>query len=399
MSAPYFIKVSEAQNIINETVQGFGSQYVDISSALGYTIDEDILADRDFPPFNRVAMDGIAINSKAFQSGQRTFEIQESTMAGQPIVQLRSTQFAIEIMTGCILPVGCDTVIRYEDVIVNNGEVTINLNDINPGQNVHLKGNDRQNGSLLIAKGTMVDPGSIAVLATVGKSTIKVLSKPKIALLSTGDELVDIDQTPEDHQIRKSNSYIIGAILNKYGYDCQSFHLNDDYNLLFKEIEKILTSFDVLVCSGGVSMGKYDFLPKVFEDLGVETRFYKVKERPGKPFWFGTKDNKTIFALPGNPISSTMCTSVYLIPWLQKCMKQQENSLWASLSNKVEFKPDLTYFCEVAISNNKGQIIASAKKSKGSGDLAHLISKHGFIELPQGKNEYQPKEIYKVYLM
>jgi molybdopterin molybdotransferase len=288
------ISVQEALQTVLNTAQDFGVEEVLFIKSVGRILKEDIKADRDFPPFDRVSMDGIAIEYSSFRNGQRSFKIEGIQAAGSEQITLQNPENCIEVMTGAVLPNNCDTVIRYEDVELKKGIATIIINAINDGQNIHIKGKDGKAGNVLIKQNTIISAAEIGVLATVGKSTVKVAKQPKVMIVSTGDELVGVDETPLAHQIRRSNVFTLVSFLEKLHIPSETAHLTDDKPMLKEKIKTYLSTYDVLLFSGAVSKGKFDFLPEVFEELGVEKLFHKVAQRPGKPFFYGRTASLTI---------------------------------------------------------------------------------------------------------
>ena len=389
--------VKEALAIILNNSEDFGTEEVDFLKSLGRVLKENIVADRDFPPFNRVSMDGIAIASETFNSGQRTFKIESVQAAGSPQLTLQNKQHCIEAMTGAVLPNGCDVVIQYELLTIENGEATVHLDAVKFFQNIHKKGLDRSIEEVLIQKNTLISSAEIGVLATVGKSEVKVAKQPKVMIVSTGNELVDVDEIPAEHQIRRSNVYTLVSILEKLNINAETAHILDDKDVLEKKIKGFLNEYDVLIFSGAVSKGKFDFIPEVLDNLGVEKLFHKVKQRPGKPFWFGKKAQKTVFAFPGNPVSTFVSCLKYFTPWYQKSVGVNfENSQQAMLSEDFFFKPGLTYFLQVKLSQQDGKLLATPVSGKGSGDLVNLVDADAFIELPNDRSNFSKGELFPV---
>lgn len=387
--------VNEALDIILNTSTNFGIEEVDFLKSYGRVLKEEIVANRDFPPFNRVSMDGIAIDSEAFNKGQRSFKIEEIQAAGSEQLTLQDPMNCIEAMTGAILPKNTNVVIQYELLDINNGVATINLDVVKHFQNIHLKGLDRKQGDILIQKNTVISPAEIGVFATVGKSIVKVAKQPKVMIISTGNELVGVSENPADHQIRRSNVFTLVSLLEKLNIKAETAHISDDKNLLLNKIESFLNEFDVLLFSGAVSKGKFDFIPEVLDSLGVEKLFHRVKQRPGKPFWFGKKEDKTVFAFPGNPVSTFASCLKYFYPWYYKSVGlSSENKLQAILSEDFYFKPDLTYFLQVKVAQKEGQLFATPIKGKGSADLANLVDSDAFLELPDDKSNFAKGEIF-----
>ena len=367
-----------------------------LEDCIGAYLAEDLIADRDFPPFDRVTMDGIAINHATFEKGQRTYTIEAIAAAGTRQRTLKENQNCIEVMTGAIMPVGVDTVIRYEDLTLQNNSATINLDTLKHKQNVHFKGIDITKDTIIVQKGKRISSAEINIAASVGKAKLKVKKIPKAVIFSTGDELVDVHKTPELHQLRRSNVFAIQAILKEWGINSELRHLADDKEEMRKLISKALKKYELFVFSGGVSKGKFDFLPEVMQELGVKKHFHKVQQRPGKPLWFGSsRAGQPVFALPGNPVSSFVCVYIYLKFWLQKSLHIDTTTPYVKLKTDVEFKPDLVYFLQARLEYcNDGSMVAEALKGNGSGDFANLVNADGFLILPKGKTRFQANETY-----
>ena len=391
-----FIPYEKALSILEEHKGNFPIESRNIEDCIGAYLAEDLIADRDFPPFDRVTMDGIAILFNTFENGKRTFAIESIAPAGTPQLTLKDTQNCIEVMTGAIMPIGVDTVIRYEDLELTEGTATINLDALNHKQNVHFKGIDIAKGTVIVPKGKRLSSAEINIAAAVGKASLKVRKMPKVVIFSTGDELVPVHQTPELHQIRRSNIYGIQATLKEWGVESTLQHLADDKEEMLHTISELLKDYDLFIFTGGVSKGKFDYLPDVLEELQVKKHFHKIQQRPGKPFWFGSNaDGKKIFALPGNPVSSFVCVYMYLQFWLLKSLNIAQETLYVKLKNDIEFAPDLVYFLEATLeSQADGSLVAKATKGNGSGDFANLVKTDGFLILPQNKSQFFANEIY-----
>ncbi len=391
-----FIPYEKALSILEEHKGDFPIENRDLEECIGAYLSEDLVADRDFPPFDRVTMDGIAIVHSTFESGKRDFHIEDTAAAGTPQKTLADASNCIEVMTGAIMPNGVDTVIRYEDLTIDGKNATINLDALKHKQNVHFKGIDIAKGTVIVPKGQQLSSAEINIAAAVGKATLQVRKMPKVVIFSTGDELVPVDQTPKLHQIRRSNIYGIQATLKEWGVLAELKHLADDKAEMLQVISNALGEFDLFIFTGGVSKGKFDYLPDVLEELKVTKHFHKIQQRPGKPFWFGSNTNgKKVFALPGNPVSSFVCVYMYLRFWLQKSLGMEPETLYVKLKNDVEFKPDLVYFLEAALeSEADGSLVAEAIKGNGSGDFANLVKTDGFLILPQNKTQFFANEVY-----
>lgn len=389
------ISVKEATSIILNTTKDFGIETIELTQTLGRVLKESVFADRDFPPFDRVSMDGIAISKASFDKGIRSFKIEDIQAAGKAQISLINPDYCIEAMTGAILPLNTDVVIPYEQVTIENGIAKVLIDEISYFKNIHPKGYDKIENTLLLSENTKIGAAEIGVLATVGKTHIKVAKRPRIAIISTGDELVNVDQTPQSFQIRKSNVYSVLALLNDLNLNADIFHLKDDKEELLKEIKQILKDFDVLIFSGGVSKGKFDFLPQVLEVLEVKKCFHSVKQKPGKPFWFGKKENKTVFAFPGNPVATFLNFIKYFKPWYFKSTGLDfETNNFAFLEEDFTFKSDLTYYLQVKISNKDGMLFAKPIMGNGSADLVNLVEADGFLELDATQSEFKKGDVF-----
>jgi len=392
--------VEQATYIIQNQIRDYGAETVPFEQSVGRVLAEDIYADRDMPPFNRVTMDGIAISYSAFADGLRSFHISGTQAAGDKPLQITDTGHCIEIMTGAVLPDTLDTVIRYEDVLITGSNAEVVIDTIKQGQNIHAKGRDKQYGDIVAASGQMITPAIISIIASVGKTKVLVKKLPRVAIISSGDELVDVHETPAPYQIRKSNNHTINAVLQQHGCAADMVHIPDDEETTRTEIARCLKSYDVILLSGGVSMGKFDYIPQALQQVGVAKLFYKVQQRPGKPFWFGVNDDGVlVFAFPGNPVATFMCLHRYFLPWLNASVGlDKKNEMYAALSEDFYFEPDLQYFLQVKTTlAADARLIASPLVGNGSGDFANLADTDAFLELPADRNEFAAGEVFRLW--
>ncbi|SHL67112.1 molybdopterin molybdotransferase MoeA [Hymenobacter psychrotolerans] len=392
------ISVAEATRLIAATIRPLGVEYLSLSLAAGRVLREDLRADRDFPPFNRVAMDGIVVRFAALEAGQTEFLVERTQFAGQPPEPLQNPLAAVEIMTGAALPEGADTSIRYEDLTFRTDEATgrrhaqVQVLPPRAGHNIHARAADRHQGDLLLPAGTALGPTELAVAATIGAATVAVTRRPRVAVVSTGDELVPISATPLPHQIRRSNGLMLQAAADTAGAVTALFHFNDDVAALQQGLPTLLEEYDAVVLSGGVSKGKADFLPETLRGLGVEQRFHEVQQRPGKPFWFGQHPaGAVVFALPGNPVSSFVNFYRYVQPWLLAVQQPAAvpGPVPAVLAADVAFRPALTHFLLVRLEDAPdGRRLAHPERAGGSGDQASLLMSNAFLELPAEQEHF-----------
>lgn len=368
-----------------------GNEAVPLLESIGRFLDEPIFADRDFPPFNRVTKDGIAINFDGVIDNIQNIQIENMASAGMAQLSLRDDKNCIEVMTGAVLPKNTDTVVMYEHLTIDGEFVVIN-EKVKKGQNVHYKGSDESKGIQVLSVGTRITPAEIGVMASVGKPKVLVKKVPKVCSIATGNELVDIDVKPEPHQIRKSNSITMLSALSGFGIKGNSLHLVDDKVSIEKGLSKALIENDVLLLSGGVSKGKFDFIPEVMDSLGVEKIFHRVAQRPGKPFWFGIhKELQTvIFSFPGNPVSTFANYHLYFLPWLFTSWDIKMEKKYAKLKVNLDVNPPLTRFIQVKSQWNENCLEVTPVVENGSGDLTSLSRADGFICL-------EPRdEVYKI---
>jgi len=386
------ITVTEAYQLVLANKMRLKSTEVPLTEALGRVLDENIQADRPFPPFNRVTMDGIAISFNTFSTGTRDFPIEKVQAAGDEPYWLLNEGYCVEVMTGAILPEQTDVVIRVEDITISEGMAKVNIHQVERFQNIHLCGSDKPAGTVLLKKGVLLGPVELSVAASVGKSTLKVLQYPKTVIVSTGDELVPVSEIPASHQIRISNSYAIFSFLKKWGIPAEMIHLPDNEEHVQHKIKELLDQFELIILSGGVSAGKFDYIPKALKEAGIQSFFHKVSQRPGKPFFFGFNENTRVFALPGNPVSTLLCVVRYLIPWLKESLGL-EHAIQpkVKLLKSIVFNAPLTFFVPVKLTANPEIPILEAYPlpGNGSGDFANLLDADGFIELPENENEFQ----------
>lgn len=392
-----FIPYEKALALLAANTFAFETVSKPISECQGLILAEDLEADRDFPPYDRITMDGIALQFGSFKKGIRSYPIEATAPAGSPRTTLTDASNCIEVMTGAMLPLNTDTVVRYEDVDIVDGIASL-LPDvvIKEQQNIHFKGMDIPKNDIIVNKGVRISSAEINIAASVGKAELRVKKMPKVVVISTGDELVDIIETPKPHQIRRSNVYGIQNTLNQWGISADLYHLPDAVEEMTQTVKQLLNDYDVLVFTGGVSKGKFDYVPEVLKNLGVERHFHKIKQRPGKPFWFGSWNNSTsVFALPGNPVSSFVCLYVYIRYWLLKSLGLEPQTKYVKLLEDVHFKPDLTYFPAAKLHFLKiGELGAQPLYGNGSGDFANLVQTDGFLVLPQGETTYKKGTSY-----
>lgn len=379
------LTTAQAQQAVFAAMPAFASAAMPVADACGEVLRQVVRAERDQPPFDRVMMDGIALRYGDIVNGNRTLPIQAMQAAGDSALELRAGH-CIEIMTGASLPRNADCIVPVERISVSDGKAIIEEGyAAESGQFIHPRASDHASGAHLLVPGKRITPLDVAVLVSCGLTHVEVGQRPVIRVISTGNELVPAGAAIEPHQIRLSNGPAIQAMLRDHGYhDCRHDHLPDDADVLRRRIAEHLAAADVVILSGGVSMGKADFVPEVLAELGVEVVFHKVSQRPGRPMWFGVgQGKKAVFALPGNPVSALVCCRHYVIPALDVASAAAPRlPEFASLARDVTFEPDLTCLLPVRLlSSAAGQQLAMPVQTNTSGDFTALSASDGYVEL------------------
>jgi molybdopterin molybdotransferase len=397
---------AEAEKLILANLAPFHREDCPLAQAHGRISRDDLRADRDLPPFDRVTMDGYALRAASLAAGVTTFRVESVQAAGmRPFKLTDAADACIEIMTGAVLPAGADCVIPYEETTRAAGAATITLSataaKFASGNALHRRGSDHPAGEVIVPTGTRLTGREIAVAAACGYTSITVAQCPKIAVIATGDELVEVGVRVAPHQIRRSNDHALAAALATAGFPHVSrFHLRDVRQEIEHLLWHIIAEFDVVLVTGGVSKGKFDYLPAELDRQGVKKIFHGVAQRPGKPFWFGRSPRQTpVFALPGNPVSAYTCLHRYVLPALAHASGLALPAPRpVALGAPVSFKPPLAYLLPVKLSSGpRAELIASPDPSNTSGDFAGLVGTDGFVELPPGPADFSAGMIVPFY--
>lgn len=384
-----------AEQLILDNLAPFAREDCPLSSATGRILRADLAADRDLPPFDRVTMDGYALRAAAVARGGRVFRVQAVQAAGMRAFPLGPEEDAcLEIMTGAVLPEGADAVVPYEQVRREGATITVEgeLSAVRPGASIHRRGSDHRAGEILVRAGTRLTGREIAVAASCGHATVRVSQLPRIAVIATGDELVEVEEAVAAHQIRRSNDHALRAALVAAGYpQVERFHLRDIRHEIEHLLWHVIAEYDAVVVCGGVSKGKFDFLPEELDRQGVKRVFHGVAQRPGKPFWFGLTPRRTpVFALPGNPVSAYTCLHRYVLPALAHAGGAAPvPPVPVALAAPVSFRPALACLLPVRLSSGpRAERLATPDPANTSGDFAGLLGTDGFVELPPGPAQF-----------
>ena len=379
----------EAEALVRERVATLPIESRPLASLAGAVLAQSVRAERDQPPFDRVTMDGIAFASEAWRAGQRRFRVAGTQAAGQPQAALPAPDACLEVMTGAVLPAGCDCVVPVERLSTADGWVEVDTDaHVEAYANVHVRGLDCREGDLLLARGTRLGGPELAVLASAGLPRADVHSEPRIMIVSTGDELVEPGEHIEGWQVRRSNSHALRGALALRGFArVAEDHLPDDPQVLRDRLATHLATHDVLVLTGGVSMGRFDHVPRALREVGVTEVLHRIAQRPGKPMLFGiAPGGQAVYALPGNPVSALVCLVRYVVPGLLAAIGARgarvdpvplgasvraHPALWSFLPAQIESSPTLG-------------MVALPRPTRGSGDFISLLGTDGFVELPPG---------------
>lgn len=413
------ITPGEAAAIIAASLNRSTDVTVPIREAFAQILAAPVFADQDQPPFHRVAMDGIAIRSLDFAKGIRKYTVMGMQKAGEsqkPLLPGDDKNFAagesasancLEAMTGAVLPMGADCIIPYEALRLEQGLATVVDENFaaKPFRNVHARGSDCVAGALIVEKGARLTAQHLGAAAAFGYAELSVSEFPKVGIVATGDELVPIHTRPEAHQIRLSNGYAIDAALRMIGiHQIEMIHARDHQLELKEKITDALRKNQVVILSGGVSMGRTDYVPEVLAELAIEPLFHRIKQKPGKPFWFGMGREgefagKAVFALPGNPASVLVCLFRYVLPALRSAMgENQGKPFFVVLKAGATLGQKLTQFRPVTIMQNyEGKFAAEFVSHQGSGDFSNWSKSDGFVEIPVGVAVNAPEILVKFW--
>lgn len=394
-------EVAAAEALILAHMPKFPARQEPLSTCGGRVLAEDIHAERDQPPFDRVTMDGIAVAFRDFASGIRSFEVVGTQAAGAEPLTVATAQ-CVEVMTGAVLPRGADTVVPVERVRRDGAAAVIAADAVvTAEQFVHRRASDRAQGALCLRAGTRLGAPEIAVLAGAGRASALVAELPRVAVMSTGDELVDVGKPIAPQQIRSTNDRAVEASLTQHRLaQVTRARLRDDANALAVAIDRLDTEHDMLVLSGGISMGKFDFVPSVLTELGAKLVLKGVQQRPGRPMWFGVSARgKPIFALPGNPVSTLVCATRYVLPALRQAsgLAPAPPEL-VELTAPIEASPALTLFTPVTLSSSeRATLLAAPHPTNTSGDFVTLAGTDGFVELAAKRGSHPPGTVARLF--
>ena len=399
-------QLSDAQKVVLDAAPVLGLEKISILDALGRVLGEDIVAERDNPPWDNSAMDGFAVRWEDIKQEQAiqkpvTLLVIEDVPAGRMPSKAVGSGQAIRIMTGAPIPQGADTVLKVEDTEPAPDSVRV-FKAEPKGANIRPQGEDVKKADCIIAKGTRIRPSEAGMLAILAKSFVFAHQRPRVAILSTGDELADLDERFSDEKIINSNSYGIAAAVQEAGGIPLLLGIARDTPMALKEKISHGLNADLLVLSGGVSMGDYDFTKAVFRELGAEMNFWKLAIRPGQPLAFGKIQGKLAFGLPGNPVSSMVTFEQLVRPALLKmsgCRSYGRPVVQAIFQERFSKRPDRRHFLRGILTREEGAFKVRTTGDQGSGILTSMVKANCLIDIPVAVERLNPGDEVAVQLL
>lgn len=381
------ITPEEAISLILAEATGLPAESIPFGDSLHRVLREDLHGDRPFPPFDRVTMDGIAFRSSDHLPGTPLM-VQGTHPAGQPEPAPLKPGHCWQIMTGAVLPPDCDTIVPIEQISLSEKTALLH-GPPEPGIFIHRCGSDAPANTLVVKSGTRLGPAHLGMMASIGATQIKVTRLPRIHILTTGDELIPVEQTPLSHQLRQSNGPTLLAAIDQWGPAARSWrHLPDDLDATTSGIASALEEADLVLLSGGISKGTKDFVRPALESLIGPPLFHGVAQRPGKPlaYWKG------VVALPGNPNSTLTTFRRYVVPLLHRltgCPDVEPVTL--PLAQPISQHSKLTQFLPATITADG---TALSRSPQNSGDFVTPLEANGIVEIPPGHQEVRTARFF-----
>lgn len=388
------ISVEEALEKIEAACGHLSMTEIPVHQALNRILGQAVYSPINMPPFRQSAMDGYALN---LQEGKTTYELAGEIAAGsseQP--ELKPGQ-AVRIFTGAAVPDSANAIAQQEIVTAYNREITLKTS-VNPGQNIRPRAEQIHEGDLALAAGTLLTPAAIGYLAGLGIEKISVVPLPEIGLLTTGNELVKAGTALMHGQIYESNSAMLSAAAQNYGYTIsQTIRTSDDFSAIQAALENLISENDVVLISGGISVGDYDYVKEALEKNGVEEVFYKISQKPGKPIYVGRKGSKILFALPGNPASALTCFYIYVLPALQKLSGKKFEGLKQAtrkITTAYNKKAGLAHFLKSRCDDESVVVL----ESQSSAMLNSFAAANALVFIPAESEKTEPGDSVKVFI-
>jgi len=396
MTVP-LINVAEAKKIILENVSSLEPVILQLQESTGLILAEDVYATMDIPPFPQSSMDGYAFSFTGWKQNKK-LKIAGEVAAGSNETFTLAPENAVRIFTGAAVPVGADTVIMQEKTQVENGELKIEDESLKEGNSVRPKGSEVKAGTLALEKENVLSPAAIGFLAGIGITEVRVYPNPSVSIIITGNELQQPGEPLQHGQVYESNSFALKAVLKQLNIDnTQILYAPDKPEIVTDTLQKALEQSDVILLTGGISVGDYDFVLQAATQCGVEKLFHKIKQRPGKPLYFGKKENKLVFGLPGNPSSVLTCFYQYVVPALEKLSKRKIGlqSLQVPLAKPFQKNTGLTHFLKGYYDGKT----ATSLDAQESYRLSSFAKANCFIQVDEEITSLSGGELVTIYLL
>lgn len=389
------VSVDEAFKIIQEVTEELEVIEIEVKNATGFVLAENCISCISFPPFDQSAMDGYAV---CFDHDQREFKVIDEIKAGDSgvSVQLKLGE-ACRIFTGAMLPANTTAIVKQEDV-KRDSDIITTSKEIEKGEHIRLCGEQINEGDIAVFKNTVLNPGAIGFLSTLGLKKISVFRKPKIAIIATGNELTSAGEKLEIGKIFESNTNTLLSALSVYGFKASAEVVEDSYDLIKEKIASAIKENDVVLITGGISVGDYDFVGRILNDLNVEEKFYKVRQKPGKPIFFGAKGETIVFALPGNPAAVLTSFYMYVLAALAELTGRKKGFLThkkVQLITGFEKSPNLTFLLKGKVEGDHVKILPA----QSSAMLSSFIEADCLVRLNENKTIWQKDEFVDVYII
>lgn len=394
------LTVKEAKQLLFNSTKQLAIEKKSVSASLGYVLGQDVLSPFDNPLFDQSAMDGYAIRVNDLPAGETvSLQIIGEVKAGDKPLNKLKNNTALRIFTGSAVPVNATAVVIQERVTIENNKLVVPISIIKKGSNIRYKATQIHKGELALAKSTLLNAAGIGWLCSMGFKEVKVIAKPTISILTTGNELRKPGEKLMPGQIYESNSYMLNAALQETGF--KPSHIKtvaDNEKLILSSLNKMLQSSNVVIVSGGISVGKYDFVKSTLEKLGVKELLYKIAQKPGKPLFIGTKGKCVIFALPGNPASALVCFYQYVLPAMRKMSGQKNLELrkeWLPLAVDFELKSDRDLFMKAKIENGNVMLLDGQE----SNILKSFAESNALVHFELGNKKFAKGDQVEVYIL
>jgi molybdopterin molybdotransferase len=392
-----FISVSEAKKMIRDNIKSLDPIDVSISYAAGLVLAEDIFSKTDVPPFNQSSMDGYALNYEGWKHN-RTLQIEGLAQAGLAELNPLKSDQARRIFTGAAVPQGADTVVMQEKVEIQDGKLIIKDSNLLAGQNVRIQGSEAKKSEIALEKGCLLNAPAIGFLAGLGIHELLVYPQPKISIILTGNELQQPGLPLSYGQVYESNSYALSSAIRQLGIlNVDVFSAEDDLKILTEVLAISMQQSNLVLLTGGVSVGDYDFVIRAAKANGVEQIFHKIRQKPGKPIYFGKKGAKYIFGLPGNPASVLTCFYEYVYPAIQLLSKREKDliRMYAILETDIKKTAGLTQFLKAFFDGKTVKDLNAQESFR----LSSFAKANCLIKLHEDRMEYKAGEEVEIHLL